>query len=174
MDGGVLLTHRLVQSLSLQGWEMSAQGIQPVYTQAETDAISESIARFQRIADGTTGEKAVFHPAVIEEIQRKCAADGLEELADGMWKFTAQKTVPEDWRLRVSTYLKAWACQLNPQVLLDMAEMLVHAGYKTEAREALEVVLLFPSYAHRYFGSADTSELVNSIVDEATKKLLAL
>lgn len=168
------MTHRIVQCLRLQGWEMTAQGIQPVYTQDEMDAISESLARFQRIADGTTGAKAVFHPDAIGEIQRKCAADALEELADGMWKFTAKDTVPEDWRLRVSTYLKAWACQLNPQVLLDMAEMLAHAGYKTEAREALEVVLVFPSYAHRYFGSADTSELVNSIVDEATRKILAL
>jgi len=174
VDAGVRLTHRIVQCLRLQGWEMTAQGIQPVYTQDEMDAISESLARFQRIADGTTGAKAVFHPDAIGEIQRKCAADALEELADGMWKFTAKDTVPEDWRLRVSTYLKAWACQLNPQVLLDMAEMLAHAGYKTEAREALEVVLVFPSYAHRYFGSADTSELVNSIVDEATRKILAL
>ena len=138
------------------------------------NAISESLARFQRIADGTMGDTAVFHPDAVGEVRRKCAADGLEELADCMWKFTAKDTVPEDWRLRISTYLKAWACQLNPQVLLDMAEMLAHAGYKTEAREALEVVLLFPKYAHRYFGKADTSELVSSIVGEATKRILAL
>ncbi|GEM_PF-2114129 len=152
---------------------MSPQGIQPVYSQDEMNAVSESLARFQRIADGTSGGTAVFHPEAMGEIQRKCAAEALEELADGMWKFTAKDTVPEDWRLRISTYLKAWACQLNPQVLLDMAEMLAHAGYKTEAREALEVVLLFPSYAPRYFGSADTSELVNGIVGQATKKIVA-
>jgi len=33
-----------------------------------------------------------------------------------------------------------------------MAEMLAMAGYKTEAKDALEVVLLFPTYAHKFFG----------------------
>src|SRR5258708_18529851 len=139
---------------------MGAQGIQPVYTQDEMDAITKGLANFQRIADSTMGGRAVFHPDAVGEIQRKCTAEALEELADGTWKFSAKDTVPEDWRLRISTYLKAWACQLNPQVLLDMAEMLAHAGYKTEAKEALEVVLLFPSYSRRYFGSAEASELV--------------
>ena len=174
VDAGVRLTHRIVESLKLQGWEIGDQGIQPVYTQDEMDAINEGLARFQRLADSTMGGRAVFHPDAAGEVQRKCAGDALEELAGGTWKFSAKDTVPEDWRLRISTYLKAWACQLNPQVLLDMAEMLAHAGYKTEAKEALEVVLLFPSYSRRYFGSADTSELVNSIVEEATKTLLAL
>lgn len=169
VEAGTHVTLRLVQSLSLQGWE---NGL-PSYTQDEMEAINHKLDMFQRMANEKMGGTAVFHPEVAEEIQRRFAAEGLEDLAGLGWKFTAKDTVPEDWKLRVSTYLKAWACKLNPQTFLDMAEMLNRAGYKTEAREAWEVVLLFPSYASRYFGS-DNRELTNQIVDEAKQALLVL
>jgi hypothetical protein len=173
VDAGVRLTHRVVQSLGLPGWETGAQGLQPIYTQDEMDAIGRSLAYFQITANNVMGGKAVFHPDATETIQRKCAAEALEELAGSGWSASAD-TPPQDWRWRTSTYLKAWACQLNPQVLLDLAGMLAGAGCKKEAKEALEVVLLFPSYAHRFFGGAEASELVNSIVEDAKKALIAL
>jgi len=53
-----------------------------------------------------------------------------------------------------------------------MAELLAKAGYKGEAKQALQVVLLFPSYADSYFGGAeDTSQLVSHIVDHAQEAL---
>jgi hypothetical protein len=92
----------------------------------------------------------------------------LQDFAARDWRFTEQKELPADWKLRVSTYLKAWACGLNPNCLIEMAEMLVKAGYKTEAKTALEVVLLFPTYAHKFFGGSEGSgALADGIVNQA-------
>ncbi|HXN22855.1 MAG TPA: hypothetical protein VOA41_08960 [Candidatus Dormibacteraeota bacterium] len=95
-------------------------------------------------------------------------AQALEDLAGQGWKFSDRSELPENWKARVSTYLKAWACYVNPEVLLLMGEMLSKAGYKTEAKETYSVVLLFPTYADTFFGSSDkTAELTSSIVRQA-------
>jgi hypothetical protein len=61
---------------------------------------------------------------------------------------------------------------LNPDALLQMGEMLSKAGYKTEARESYSVVLLFPTFAHTFFGGSDkTAELTSSIVRQAEEAL---
>lgn len=53
--------------------------------------------------------------------------------------------------------------------------MLAEAGYKTEAKQALEVILLFPTYSHVYFSGADGSaELTNRIVKDAKDALNSL
>ena len=54
-----------------------------------------------------------------------------------------------------------------------MAELLMRAGYKGEAREALQVVLLFPSYAGTYFASADATGQVTDTIVERTRQALA-
>jgi hypothetical protein len=62
-----------------------------------------------------------------------------------------------------------------PNCLIEMAEMLVKAGYKTKAKAALEVVVLFPSYAHKFFGGSDNNgALANGIVNQARERLQTL
>lgn len=171
VDAGMRLLHSLIQSLRLEGWE----NLVPVYSPAEIEVIEAELTSFQQIANEEIGGTAVFHPEIIGDIQRPLIATALQSFAGRDWRFAEQKELPADWRLRVSTYLKAWAGGLNPNCLIEMAEMLVKAGYKTEAKTALEVVLLFPSYAPKFFaGSDDSGALTSSIVNEAEEKLQTL
>jgi hypothetical protein len=171
VDAGVRLTHKLVQSLQLDGWP---NGL-PAYTRAEAEAIDAGLSRFQQIANEVMGGTAVFHPEAAEPIQRMQAAQALEDLAGQDWEFSDKSELPANWKARVSTYLKAWACHLNPDALLQMGEMLSKAGYKTEARESYSVVILFPTYAHIFFGGSDkTAELASSIVRQAEEALRSL
>ena len=57
--------------------------------------------------------------------------------------------------------------------MIGLADLLTRAGYKTEAKEALQVVLLFPTYANSYFGS-DKPEATSLIVNNAQQVLLGL
>jgi hypothetical protein len=165
VTAGVRLTHRLVQSLQLADWQ---KALPTTYTPEEASAIDEALSSFQRIADRTVGGKAVFHPEIVEPIQRMQKAQALQDLAGRGWGFSEKSELPADWKVRVSTYLKAWACHPNPDALLEMAEMLAKAGYKTEAKEAFEVVLLFPRYAHTFLKRVERiSEFVSSIVNRA-------
>jgi len=171
VDGGMRLTHSLIQRLRLEGWE----NLLPVYSPGEIKIIEAELASFQRMADKQMGGKAAFHPEVIGEIQRPLIATALQNYAATNWRFTDKKELPADWKLRVSTYLKAWAGGLNPNCLIEMAEMLAMAGYKTEAKDALEVVLLFPTYAHKFFGGSDEGGvLANGIVNQAKEALQTL
>lgn len=47
----------------------------------------------------------------------------------------------------VSTYLKAWLPNLNPFVLLELANFLTDQGHLNEANEALSAVETFPEYS---------------------------
>ena len=47
----------------------------------------------------------------------------------------------------VSAYLKAWLCNSNPFVLLELADSLTSAGKLADARAAVIAALLFPAYA---------------------------
>jgi hypothetical protein len=170
VDAGMHLLRNLIHSLRLEGWE----SLLPVYSAAEIEVIEAELASFQRMANEEMRGNAVFHPEIIE-IQRPLVATALQNFAARDWRFTEQKELPADWKLRVSTYLKAWAGGLNPNSLIEMAEMLMKAGYKTEAKAALEVVLLFPSYADKFFGGSDSSRaLANGIVNQAKEKINAL
>jgi len=162
------LTYNLIQSLRLDGWD----NLLPVYTPEEMRTIESELSKFQEIANDVVGGEARFHPEVVGPITRMQTAQALEDLAGRDWKFTDKSELPEDWKARVSTYLKAWASNLNPSALREMADMLVKAGYKTEAKQALEVILLFPTYADVYFSGADGSaELTNRIVKDAKDSL---
>lgn len=167
VDGGVELTHKLVSTLALDGW---SAGI-PQYTAEETEAINLNLANFQRTANEHAGKEVIFHPEFVTTIQRRLIAEGLEKLADGVWLFSGDE-LPEDWKSRISTYLKAWAGKLSPDVLLKTARLLTLAGYKSEAKETLQVVLLFPSYAHKYFGGSSTSAQSADLFVQDAEKLL--
>jgi hypothetical protein len=171
VDAGIRLSGNLIQGLRLEGWE----NLLPVYSQPEIEIMENELASFQRMADHQMGGKAVFHPEAIGEIQRPLIATALRDYAGRDWRFTDKQELPADWKLRVSTYLKAWAGGLNPNCVIEMAEMLAKAGYKSEAKAALEVVLLFPSYAHKFFGGSDNSGvLASGIVNQAREQLQAL
>jgi hypothetical protein len=169
VDAGVALTHKLVTTLNLPGWKDSL----PSYNEEEMEAIDRKLSGFQRMANGVDGGVAKFHPKIVPDIQRMLTAEALAELAGDSWKFSDD--LPTKWRQCVSTYLKAWASQLSPLVLLDLGNLLVKAGYRTEAKEAFQAVLLFPTYADTYYGTfKDKAELVKNIVDSAKESLREL
>jgi hypothetical protein len=64
----------------------------------------------------------------------------------------------------VSAYLKAWLANLNPFVLLELANFLTDQGHLNEAKEALSAVETFPEYSKSkksdpYEGSAQAIAL---------------
>ena len=161
VDSGVQLTLKIVESLSLTGWQ--------TYTHEETDAINGKLSGLKRSFNEYAGGEVDFHEAA-EGIQRMFIAEALHELA-GKGLLHKRTYRREDWKDRVSTYLKAWVCNFDAPVFLDMAELLAEAGYKDEARQALQVVLLFPSYALKKWGSRPDDLLVRSIVEDAQEAL---
>ena len=170
-EAGVQLTRNIVQALNLTVWQNGTLE----YTEEETEAINRELSAFQHIANRTVGGEARFHPDAVETIQQPFIAQALEDLAGRGWKYSAKTDLPEDWKARVSTYLKAWLCQLNPSVLLDVADLLARAGCKSEAKQALQVVILFPIYARTHFeGAAEDRKWVNAMVEEAHKALQSL
>jgi hypothetical protein len=166
-DAGVALTYRLISSLNLTGWN---QGI-PIFTQIESEAIESRLGGFQRMANAEGGGEVVFHPDAAEKIQRQFGAEALKTLADGEWKFS--DSLPSTWREIVSTYLKAWAMNLDPMALVELSELLALASYKVEAREAAEIVVnLFPDYAPRFFAAADVGNKVTSQVVASAREAI--
>ena len=92
------------------------------------------------MANEVVGGEARFHPEAVGPITRMQTAQALEDLVGRDWKFTDESELPKDWKARVCTYLKAWASNLNPSALKEMADMLAKAGYKTEAKQALDSI----------------------------------
>lgn len=162
---------KLVQSLGLRGWE---NGV-PSYTPDEAAAIEKAAFDFQQMANEQYGGEASFHPDAVSTIRRWAARRALEELNEDWW-WSARDTLPENWKERVSTYLKEWIACLSPSTLIHLSVLLARAGHKDEAREALEVVLqCFPAYAPTYFAGADNrTEVTESIIKEAQQVLAAL
>jgi hypothetical protein len=169
-DAGVALTYKLISALNLTGWK---DGI-PEFTLLESEAIQSELSNFHQMANSETGGEVVFHPNVVDEIQRKSGADALKALADDEWKFS--DTLPSAWREIVSTYLKAWAMGLNPIVLIELSDLLALASYKLEAKEAAEIVVnFFPDYAQRFFAGADVDNRVtNQLVVSAREAIQRL
>jgi len=165
VDAGVALLFKLTSSLNLPGWK---DGL-PTYTKSEIEAIDRRIANFQKMANDELGGNVRFHPEIVQDLQRTLAAEALLELAGDEWKFSEE--IPQDWRERVATYLKAWAGSLNPLALLELGDLLVKVGYRSEAREAFQVVLLFPTYAATYYRGQQKAELVESIVISAKESI---
>ncbi len=85
--------------------------------------------------------------------------------------------IPANWKPIASTFLKAWCANLSPTVLTELADFLAKVGCKNEAKDVLQVVLLFPSYAKTHWGKSDDDwekaddELLDSIVSEAKENL---
>lgn len=168
---GTEVVVKLVQSLGLTGWE---NGV-PSYTPEEAAAIETASFDFQQMANEQYGGEVSFHPDAVSTIRRLAAGRALEELNEDWWWF-ARDTLPENWRERVSTYLKDWVVRLNPSTLVHLSVLLARAGHKDEAREALEVVLhFFREYAPTYFADTDRrAEATESIIKEAQQVLAAL
>jgi hypothetical protein len=170
VDAGVLLIRTIAEALPLEEWR---HGV-PDYTLAELAAIDYALSSLQAAADqAVRAQGAVFHPEIIGPIKLGLTAEGLGTLARS--GLASQDWALSDWRSRVSTYLKSWLASPSPQTLLEMAGILARAGHKQEAKRAYEVVLLFPSYAPRLFGTAkDTAGLVERIVEDARTALSGL
>jgi hypothetical protein len=97
------------------------------------------------------------------------AALALKSLADYQWRWADE--LPPNWKDCVSSYLKAWASVFDPNALLDLADLLVRAGCQSEAKQAYQVVLLFPTYADTFFGKQQSPGLVEGIVNRAKEAL---
>jgi hypothetical protein len=168
VDFGMAVLYKLTVSFNLAGWK---DGL-PTYTQSEMEAIDRRMSSFQKMANDELGGEARFHPEIIQELQRTLAAEALLEHAGNGWKFSDE--IPEDWKERVATYLKAWASSLNPIALLQLGDLLAKVGHGSEAREVLQVVLLFPTYAETFYHGQQNADLVESIVGSARESLSSL
>jgi hypothetical protein len=136
------------------------------------EAINRGLSGFQKTANQVGGGDVNFHPEILPGIQRMLAAEALAEFAGQTWKFSDE--LPKTWRQCASTYLKAWAAHFDPVVLLDLGGLLLRAGYRTEAKQVFQIVLLFPTYASTYYAGQQNPELVESIVDSANRSLREL
>jgi len=168
LDAGVALTHRLASTLGLTDWK----DLLPTYTEEEIEAINRKQVGFQKMANQVAGAEVRFHSEILPEIQRTLVGGALTDLAGSAWKFSRE--LPTNWRQCVSTYLKAWSAQLNPLTLLDLGDLLVKAGYPTEAKAVFQTLLLFPTYANTYYGGKEQSDLVQSITESAMERLSKL
>ncbi len=168
VDAGVALTFKLPRSLNLPDWN---DGL-PNYTQEEIDAIESRLSAFQNIANDELSGEAQFHPDVVPRLQRMLAGEALAELAQNKLLFQ-EEDIPENWENIASTLLKAWASRLDPLTLLELGDLLATVGCKNEAREVVQVVLLFPSYAETLWGKNDP-DLLGRILDQARVTLETL
>lgn len=165
IDAGMVLVDKLTASLNLSGWK---DGL-PTYTHSEIESINRRTSSFQNIANEEMGANAYFHPAIVQDLRRTLAAEALLELAGDKWKFSEE--VPQEWRECVATYLKAWSLSYNPMALLELGDLFVKAGYRSDAKETYKVVLLFPTYADSYYAGQPKQKLVKSIVKSAKESL---
>jgi len=162
---GTALAFKLPRSLNLPDWN---DGL-PNYTQEEIAAIDRRLSQFQQMANCELRGEVKFHPDLVPELQRRLAGEALAEFARNKLIRQSEDT-PTDWRPLASTFLKAWASRLDPLTLLELADLLAKVGYKSEARDVLHVVLLFPTYAHTLWGKNDDERLGN-IVNDAKETL---
>ncbi len=126
VEAGTNLRKRIVQALGLTGWE---RGDDPSYTPEEAVAIQRSMTTFQATANQTLGGEVVFHPDFFKSgFPRHIAFQALEDLNEDL--MFGMNKLPENWKLRVSTYLKALSLRPNPLTLIRMADLLAMAGYK--------------------------------------------
>jgi len=170
VDAGMALSFKLCRSLDLADWN---EGL-PTYTQEEQEAIDRHLSMFQTMANREMGDEAAFHPDVAPVIQRHVAGQALEDLAATQWRLIRDSAeVPASWKTLVSTFLKAWVAQLNPQILLELGEVLVKAKHKDQAKEVFHAVLLFPTYAKTLWGK-DDAELLQGIIGQAKEALKRL
>ena len=165
LAAGIVLTHKLVTSLSLSGWEEPP----PKYTPDELEAIERRLSIFQQIANEEPDGEGTFHPSEAPQLERMLAGEALRELANRPWKYSDE--IPSNWKECVATYLKAWIAQPDPLILLDLGELLVRVGHISKAKESFDVILLFPAFADSFYEGQDAPELVDDIVRSAKEHL---
>lgn len=98
------------------------------------------------------------------------AGEALTDFARLKLLMFKSENTPTDWKPLASTFLKAWASILDPSTLLDLGDLLVKVGFKNEAKEVLQVVLLLPTYAETLWGE-NHEELAGSMVRLAKEAL---
>jgi hypothetical protein len=153
-DEGCRLTGKLVRLFNLTDW---LTGV-PSYTEAEERAIDYGLREMRRLA-GDDFEKMPLD--TVETLERIFVSGALHQLASDWGSYD---DCPESWKAKVSTYLKVWAMMLDPDVLLELAGLLVLAGYKSEAKATAHIVAAyFPAYAPRYFQGDPDPSLVEHI-----------
>lgn len=171
-DVGTKLVADLVSSLGLPGW---GADLLPTYTAEEIAAIDRGLEQFQKLADQELGGgkpgAATFHPDVAPQIRRTLAAQSLASCADFAWQFSDQ--LPANWKLVASTYLKAWASNLDPQSLQNLGTLLLKAGCTAAAKATFNVILSFPHYAEKLYGDKG-HDLADHIVTTAKQSLADL
>lgn len=172
VDEGLALTKKLIALFKLSDW---ASGT-PAFTELESREIDRELNSFQRMADREARKEGhaqmQFNPEAVGPVQRTVGAGALCRLAGAGWTTVSGWDLggeyPDDWKARVSTYLKAWAMNLDPDALLELAQLLALAGYKSEGKQASSIVVdLFPRYAPRFFGGSDDPKLVEGITKRA-------
>ena len=173
IDAGTALLHKLIATLNLPDWK----DLLPTYTSAEIEAINRKLSSFQQEANRLGGGEAKFHPEIVPDLQRVLSADALADLAGGLWGCLIPDELPQDWRQRVSTYLKSWVGNLDPTTLIGIGKLLIKAGCRSEAKETFRVILLFPTYAKTFYGGSnwqEEAEMVEKIVGSAKESLQGL
>ena len=136
------LAMKLSRSLPLAEW---ATGIPQSYSLEEAESI-EATRQARSSLEYTTASRHVEEP-----LQKLLCEIGLfnwarEERANSYDEW-GPELPPENLESITSTFLKAWLCNSNPFVLLELADFLAEVGRFSEAREAAEVALKFPAYA---------------------------
>ena len=165
---GVQLTNQLVTTLKLPDWT----NFEPDYRPDEIEALSDNLSGFQELADKEMGGEAKFHESVAPQITRLLAAQALNDLAARECELPDD--LPSNWKDYASTYLKSWAAQLDPFTLYKLGELLTKAGYRNEAKDVFQVILLFPTYAETYYAGEPDLHFVNEIVNSAQEFLAGL
>jgi hypothetical protein len=163
VEYGFKLVHKLATKLKLSGFDG-----QIAYSMKEQEALDKSRLK---VRDDDSDVK--FHPQageLVAGIYRSYAATALKDLADENWLFTDQDVLPSNWKEKLATYLKSFAADLSPLAMNEVAVLLVVAGYKTEAKEAYNVILQYPDYARLTQGKYEPLE----VVEEAREQLSVL
>lgn len=132
----------LSRSIPMPQW---ATGIPNGYTPKETESIERVRCVILSSADPSKAE------TVQESLAYLIAELGLIRLARQLQRSIYDSWIrpdrPDDWGSVISAYLKAWLCDLNPFILLDVADVLLQTGHPAEASMAVSAAEKFPVYA---------------------------
>lgn len=163
VDEGFKLTKKLIRLLDLSDWEKGT----PVYTEEEASVVDGEWRDFQRMLNAEVRRRGKQAPEFME-IQRTFGSESLRRLAGPSLGWELDGDCPDDWKARVSTYLKAWVMNQNPDALIEMAQLLALAGYKAETKQCAAIVARwFPNYAPGFFSGTDDPKVVSTITARA-------
>lgn len=179
VDEGLALTKKLIALFKLPDW---ASGT-PTFTELESREIDRELDSLQPTANHEAWKEGhtqmLPHPEAIGPMQRAACAEALCRLAGTGWTtvsgWALSGDYPNDWKARISIYLKAWAMNLAPYALLEMAQLLALAGYKSEGKRAAGIVAdWFPSYAPRFFAGSNDPKLIERTTERAREIMVEI